>query len=521
MLSAQLFDYNVRFFNSRKGGLIPSDSYTAESFIADLLAQAAASEEKNSVCTQIDALHSIAQTYRIYVRNYELAFKYYRQVDSLLERTSISVYPPKAYYRLDIAHFYMTFGDYEHAVIYFRKILEELPGPDNHFYYPSILHTYNSLGVCFGKGYEDYEQSDFYYEEILRFLRRNNEPDNHIWAGIAKGNLGYNRYLLKDYDRALPMLLFSASLMAENGDYGYAAGQTISLADIYTLQNNMTEAKRYIALSERYISLSGRNDRKKELFVVMGKYYALQGDAVRAVAYMDSSLTARSEYEEEFGATKLLRLEQRAHLLESRLQQERLEGETMRNAQYRRYLVTLSASLLVALFLIGIILFMYRRIRSNYRELVLKSRQRAEAVDSLQPAELGEASADDEPPSSEAVGAGADAADLAVMEEIELLMKQQHAYRNPDLSLDMLASQSGLSRYAISRAINRCTGKNYYTYINEYRIKDAIRIMSAKDSANLSIEGIAFDSGFNDRRIFHRVFKQMTGLTPAAFKRNL
>jgi AraC-like DNA-binding protein len=38
---------------------------------------------------------------------------------------------------------------------------------------------------------------------------------------------------------------------------------------------------------------------------------------------------------------------------------------------------------------------------------------------------------------------------------------------------------------------------------------------------NLSLLGIAFDSGFNTKSAFNRVFKKMTGLTPSEYKSQL
>lgn len=107
------------------------------------------------------------------------------------------------------------------------------------------------------------------------------------------------------------------------------------------------------------------------------------------------------------------------------------------------------------------------------------------------------------------------------MEEVEQLMNEKMLYTNADLSLDMLASELGLDRRHLSGAINVCSGKNFYAYLNEYRVKEAIRIMSDAGNKNLTIDAIAFDSGFNDRKTFHRVFKQFTGLTPGAFRDSL
>ncbi|MDL2240883.1 helix-turn-helix domain-containing protein [Bacteroidales bacterium OttesenSCG-928-K22] len=114
-----------------------------------------------------------------------------------------------------------------------------------------------------------------------------------------------------------------------------------------------------------------------------------------------------------------------------------------------------------------------------------------------------------------------DSTDSTIMELIEELMKEKKLYNNPDLTINTLSTELGISKRYISIAINKCTGKNFNNYINEYRIKEAIRIMSEPGSKKYTIDSIAYDTGFNDRQTFHRIFKQNTGITPALFRANL
>ena len=107
------------------------------------------------------------------------------------------------------------------------------------------------------------------------------------------------------------------------------------------------------------------------------------------------------------------------------------------------------------------------------------------------------------------------------MKEIELLMTEQKTYKDAALSLDLLAHKLGAKRNYISKAINCCTKKNFNTYINEYRVKEVIRLLSEKGSQKFSIEGIALRAGFKDRITFYRTFKKITGLSPTEFVAHL
>jgi AraC-like DNA-binding protein len=88
-------------------------------------------------------------------------------------------------------------------------------------------------------------------------------------------------------------------------------------------------------------------------------------------------------------------------------------------------------------------------------------------------------------------------------------------------TLDRHAGKDNMQSPAyISKAVSRCTGKNFKTFINKYRAKETIRLLSEKDARNRSIDDIAFESDFNDRKTFHRIFKKTTGLTPSEFRKS-
>ncbi|MDR2058379.1 MAG: helix-turn-helix domain-containing protein [Dysgonamonadaceae bacterium] len=72
----------------------------------------------------------------------------------------------------------------------------------------------------------------------------------------------------------------------------------------------------------------------------------------------------------------------------------------------------------------------------------------------------------------------------------------------------------------VSEAINTVCKCNFNTFINDYRIKFAVTILSNSDYDKYSLEQIAEISGFSNRQSFYTSFKNKTGLTPAAFCKN-
>lgn len=107
------------------------------------------------------------------------------------------------------------------------------------------------------------------------------------------------------------------------------------------------------------------------------------------------------------------------------------------------------------------------------------------------------------------------------MERIEQAVDGEKLYRRDDLTLDVLVERTGYNRYYLSGALNRCTGRNFNTYINEFRIKEAIRLLSDPATADMTVEQIAFEAGFNDRKSLYRVFRKITGLSLPDFRKNM
>jgi len=94
-------------------------------------------------------------------------------------------------------------------------------------------------------------------------------------------------------------------------------------------------------------------------------------------------------------------------------------------------------------------------------------------------------------------------------------------YQDPELSLRSLAEALDMQPHELSRIINTAFGKNFNDFINEYRIREVTRKMKDTAYDRITLEGTAFDAGFNSRATFNRTFRQMTGKSPKEYKNDL
>jgi AraC-like DNA-binding protein len=102
---------------------------------------------------------------------------------------------------------------------------------------------------------------------------------------------------------------------------------------------------------------------------------------------------------------------------------------------------------------------------------------------------------------------------------LEECMRAEKLYRDPDLTILDVASKLSIPKHYITQIINEKTNKNFYQYINEYRINEVKRKIADKKFSGHSILRIAFDSGFNSKSSFNTVFKKMTNRTPSEYKK--
>ena len=91
-------------------------------------------------------------------------------------------------------------------------------------------------------------------------------------------------------------------------------------------------------------------------------------------------------------------------------------------------------------------------------------------------------------------------------------------YEDAELTLATLAVKLTIHPHDLSRIINLGLEKNFSDFINEFRVREVARKMQDPAYDRLTLLGIAYESGFNSKRTFNRVFKEMTGKTPVEYK---
>jgi len=107
---------------------------------------------------------------------------------------------------------------------------------------------------------------------------------------------------------------------------------------------------------------------------------------------------------------------------------------------------------------------------------------------------------------------------MHIIEALEKYMKSKPYYYS-NLTIDEVAEALLTNSKYLSQVINENYQKNFYTYINVFRINDSMEMLLSNQFENYSMEGIAKTVGFNSKSSFYSAFKKYTGNTPTAFKK--
>jgi AraC-like DNA-binding protein len=97
-------------------------------------------------------------------------------------------------------------------------------------------------------------------------------------------------------------------------------------------------------------------------------------------------------------------------------------------------------------------------------------------------------------------------------------VEDKKPYLERDLNIHDLSLMTAIPRHYITQVLNEKYKRNFFTFINEYRVKEVIERFSDPKYNHYTILAIAFDAGFNSKTTFNSIFKSQTGFTPSKFR---
>lgn len=107
-----------------------------------------------------------------------------------------------------------------------------------------------------------------------------------------------------------------------------------------------------------------------------------------------------------------------------------------------------------------------------------------------------------------------------LLTRITSVMEDISNISSADFSLQTLAGMVGSNTKYVSWVINDTYGKNFKSFLNEYRIREACRRLSDHDTyGNITLQALAADIGYNSPTSFILAFKKINGMTPSVYQK--
>ena len=104
-------------------------------------------------------------------------------------------------------------------------------------------------------------------------------------------------------------------------------------------------------------------------------------------------------------------------------------------------------------------------------------------------------------------------------EKILDLVVMQKKYKDKNYSAKQLSEDLGTNTRYVSAVVNVRFHMNYTSFINKYRIEEAMSILTDKRYQDLRIEEVSDMVGFSNRQSFYASFYKLIGITPKEYRK--
>ena len=94
----------------------------------------------------------------------------------------------------------------------------------------------------------------------------------------------------------------------------------------------------------------------------------------------------------------------------------------------------------------------------------------------------------------------------------------QQRYKDKNYSAKQLAEDLGTNTRYISAVVNVRFHMNYTSFVNKFRIEEAMALLVDKRYQDLNMEDISDMVGFSNRQSFYASFYRINGVTPRDYK---
>ena len=272
-----------------------------------------------------------------------------------------------------VAQNYYIFGDHITALTLYKR------GNDVNSYWRNkreLYQIYNTIGLCY--------QKEMKYDSAIHYYKLANESAltmrDEFWVALTNGNQANCQYLTGNYDAALPPLLKDFELSVRWGEIGSAVNAAMTIAAIYLVKNNVSEASGYLEYGRKYMNLLDFR-QKINYYKSLTQINRQNGNYKQALLLLDTM----QMYKDSLAITNDNGIIRNAEL-KLNLEKHKHEIELLESEKSRQ--ITLRNAVLIIIILLGVImgLWLFNLNLRKKRALELAEQDKENAYQELEQA---------------------------------------------------------------------------------------------------------------------------------------
>jgi AraC-like DNA-binding protein/Tfp pilus assembly protein PilF len=424
----------------------------------------------------------------------------------LCEKIGYDTYKPRILN--NIGNIYYSFGKYDLAKSYYEKALDLALDQDTLIVIP--VPVLNNLGII--------ELREGRLDNALNLLNKSlqmsMQHDGIFLYNILHG-LGELYEQQKNYDSAYVYYRLALDNSIKNEQIKYETKCLSDLGKLFFRHNRVDSALFYIELSNSFAKDHNFLDILAENYLTLSQIEESKGRKIQAFEYFKIYSNLKDSI---FNVQKISDINQIQRLYEvsktnEEIEQLRVEQEVKERTIYFQNIIQriiLTILLLVSTVLV-FVFFQKRRLNTAYQTLFEKD---VELIENQQ--NLSEKHREKYKKSALTHDKQGELLDkvLAVMADTSIIC-------NTEFSVEKLAEVVQSNSTYISQAINTVLKKNFRSFLNEYRVREAQRLFSEPDAKKYTIEYVSFTVGFKSQSTFRDAFKEVTGVSPNFYLRSM
>ncbi len=453
---------------------------------------------------------------------YSTAFNFY--INSLKIAGKLENVKQEASILVNLASIYMLNQEYDKSLDFLNSAIKKC---DDSLPYVKSLAIIN-LGILNAvKG--DYKSALEYYEDVEKIAQENNFK---YQLQIIYTNKAHLFLHLKDYQEAMKNYKLALKYQEELGQLKPIIASLKGIGDIYKDKRDFALAEFYYNKADSIAQKYGLHYEISDILLSRSQLLEEKGDFYNAYKKLQRHYFIKDSLNQLNVRKQIAEIETKYELERKQAQIELLELKEQANLkEIQRQKKIIFAVIIISIIILSLLIFSLIQKKQKFRaynkllKMNLESMREEEQL-IITPATNLKINDESKENDNDTSGTKYEKSSLTEEEKCEILnnlkslFKDKKIYLNPDITIDDVAEELKIYKKHISQVINEKLGKNFTTFVNEYRIKEARRMLISDEYRNYSIEGIAKSCGFNSRVTFNNVFNKLTGITPSFFREN-